>query len=77
LSFLEVCFERAAIASGQGRNERFVPRSRLSVEGESTSTSGSCGTSQNIYIGFVFGAGEIGKPLAVSLTVAAMSIPQI
>jgi hypothetical protein len=32
---------------------------------------------QNIHIGFVRGAGEIGKPLAVSLTVAAMSTPQI
>jgi hypothetical protein len=47
----------------------------LSVEGEST--SGSCNTPRNIYIGFVRGAGEISKLLAVSLTVAAMSILQI
>ena len=44
------------------RNERFGPPSRLSVKGEST--SGSCGTSRNrdFHIGFVRGAGEIGKP---------------
>ena len=29
------------------------------------------------HIGFVHGAGQISKPQAVSLTVAAMSIPQI
>jgi hypothetical protein len=33
-------------------------------------------TKHLVYIGVV-GAGEISKPLAVSLTVAAMSIPQI
>ena len=32
-----------------GQNDRFGPRSRLSVEGEST--SGSCSTSRNDYIG--------------------------
>jgi hypothetical protein len=44
-----------------------------SVEGEGT--SGPCNKLQNIRIGFVRDAGEIGKPLAVLLTVAAMSIP--
>ncbi len=48
-----------------------------SVEGEST--SGSCNTPRNFTRpSFVRGAGEITKPLAVSLTVAAdLSIPQI
>ena len=46
----------------------------LSVEGEST--SGSFSTPRNNYFGFVC-AGEIGKPLAVSLMDAPMSIPQI
>ncbi len=32
-------------------NDRFGPRSRLSVECESTVTSGSCSTSRNNYIG--------------------------
>ncbi len=43
------------------RNDRFGPRSRLSVEGEST--SGSCSTSRNNHIDrFVRGAGENGEP---------------
>ena len=59
------------------QNDRFGPRSRLSESVEGESTSGSCNTPRNIHIGFVRGAGEIGSPLAVLLTVAAMTIPQI
>jgi hypothetical protein len=43
---------------------------------ESESTSGSSNATK-LYIGFVRGAGEISKPPAVSLAVAAMSIRQI